>query len=63
LLQNALDGNFERNKLDQTKLCLKITHKSSDPKKITQAIVNFVFGNPMHNKSYGLEGKERFGYC
>ncbi len=44
-----------------TKSCLKAAHRSDDPKKIAQAIVGFMFGSPMHNKSISLEGGEKLG--
>jgi hypothetical protein len=46
-----------------TKSCLKVAHRSDNPKKITQTIVGSMFGSPMHNRSIGLEGEERLGSC
>jgi hypothetical protein len=42
---------------------LRVAQTSKNPKKIIEVVINFVFGNPMHNKSFGLEGEEQFGYC
>ncbi len=38
-------------------------NRSSDPKKIAQAIASFVSSNVMHSKSLSLEGEEKFGSC
>ncbi len=38
-------------------------NRSSDPKKIAQAIASFVSSNLMDSKSLSLEGKEKFGSC
>jgi hypothetical protein len=36
-------------------------NRSSDPKKIAQAIASFVSSNLMHSKSLSLEGEGKFG--
>lgn len=54
-------GRIKGTKLDQTKLRLKTTQRSDDPKMITPIIASFMYISLMHSKSFGLEGKERFG--
>jgi hypothetical protein len=46
-----------------TKSCLKVAHRSDDPKKIAQTIASSMFGSPMHNRSIGLEGEKRLRFC
>ncbi len=48
---------------NQTKLRITATQRSGNPKKIAKAITDSMFGNPMHSKSFGLEGEEKFGSC
>ncbi len=40
---------------------LKVSHRFGDPKKITQAVANFIYGSRLHSMSIGLEGEKRFG--
>jgi hypothetical protein len=54
-------GRIKGTKLDQTKLRLKTTQRSNDPKMITPIIASFMSISLMHSKSFGLEGEERFG--
>ncbi len=49
--------------MNQVNLHLKLAQRFGDPKKIAQAIASFVYGNLMHNKIVGLEGKKKFGSC
>jgi hypothetical protein len=42
---------------------LNISQRSGNPKKIVKVVAGFVSSNPMHNKSFGLEGEEKFGFC
>jgi hypothetical protein len=54
-------GRLKGTKLNQIKLRLKATQKSNEPKMITPFIASFMTISFMHNKSFGLEGEERFG--
>jgi hypothetical protein len=44
-------------------LRIKATQRSRNPQKIVEIVAGFVFGNPMHSKSFGLQGEEKFGSC
>jgi hypothetical protein len=48
---------------NNVELRLRVAHRSGNPKKIVQAIVGSISSSPMHSKSIGLEGEERFGSC
>ncbi len=56
-------GRLEGIRPKHTKSYLKVAHRFDDPKKIAQAIVGSMFGSHMHNRSIGLEGEERLGFC
>ncbi len=55
-------GRLKGTRLDQTKLWLRATQKSNDPKMIARVIASFMFIGFMHSKSFGLEVEERLGF-